>query len=773
MNRTIIYIFFLTISFTIVEGCNYVTHRTISRSTIQDEEDIEPDYATSLNKDYQDFVSYIYLGNRSETFSTFFNKFFTAEEDFNEALQEYRSSVLASYNRRLDSLNITPPLSASAKEKFNKVIERCSKIIQYNKNTKFLDAAVLLIGKSYFYIGEYLQAERKFSEFASKLTNSIYYEEAILFLAKTKVKLNNISEAEVILKNLLQIAKDQNIKAEIFQELAFISIIKKDFAGSIDYFKNSINLTSEKDTKAERFFILARIYTLFDPKKAYNEYINAEELASDFELIFYSKLNQAKLIIYQKDFQRAELYLRELSSEYRDYPDLRNQVELELGNNYFDQHKFDLAREIYYHIIYDYSGSKSSADAYYKLAYWYEYFKNDYFRAFICYKKCTETNSFSDYYSISLKKTAVLDRYFNLLAIISGIDRGPFPDDDPDYKEYKKKRDEENTLFKKKIELPDKGQNPKGGGVLSIDTTKKQRNKDSIFFQPQDTSSLIIPKTDSLTQHQKDSIAKVQMSIDSLLAIQREDSVRAAKENKKMEAIFEMAELFLYELNRPDSAEFYLSIVINTSKNLHLLAKAYYALATLYKNQGKESISKDYFQKILEAFPDDIIANEVRKILGLNIVTATIDTTEKLYLKAEEYILSKNFTEALSLLKNTITYSGSSVYQKSLYAIGWIFENYFHNKDSALTYYNRLIKEFPSSSYSETIKAKVEFWTNPNKEKVEEKDTTKTLDTLSNSIDNKNTLQQENFPELNLQEEQKQVTPTEGEAEEPTYKPEN
>lgn len=767
------YISFLIILF-IATGCNYVTHRTMSKSTAQDEEDVDPDYNVSLNRNYQDFVSYIFLGNRSETFSTFFNKFFAAEEDFNDALSEYRSSTLASYNRRLDSLNITPPLSASAKEKFNKVIERCSRIIQYNKNTKFLDAAVLLIGKSYFYMGEYLQAERKFSEFASKLTNSIYYEEAILFLAKTKIKLGNISEAETILKSLLQIVKEEDIKAEIFQELALISIIKKDFTGSVDYFRNSINLTSEKDIKAERIFILAKIYTLFDPKKAYIEYRNAEELASDFELIFYSRLNQAKLMIYQKDFQKAESYLRELASEYRDYPDLKNQVELELGNNYFDQHKFDLARGIYYRIIYDYAGSKSAADAYYKLAYWYEYFKNDYFRAFICYKKSTETNSLSDYYSISQKKTSVLDRYFNLLAIISGVDRGQFPDDDPDYKEYKKTRDEENTLFKKKIELPDKGQNPKGGGISIIDTTREQTGDEDILFHTQDTSSLIINSMDSLTQYQKDSIARVQAIKDSLLAIQKEDSIRTAKENKKMEAVFEMAELFLYELNRPDSVEFYLSIVINNSRNPDLLVKAYYALATLYKNQGKDNISRGYFQKILELFPDNIVANEVRKILGIEVVTASIDTTEKLYLKAEEYILNGNFPAALSLLRDATLYSNLSIYQKSLYTIGWIFENHFHNKDSALTYYSKLIKEFPSSTYSEAIKPKVEFWTNPDKEKVLEKDTIKTLDTLLNGRDNKDVLQEENLqPELNPTEEQKQITPPEGESEELKHKLEN
>jgi len=137
----------------LLASCNYTTHRTLSKTTVSDTsstEGPEPDYSVTLNDDYQDFVSFMFMGNRSESFGTFFNKFFTANEDYDEALKEYKLTAIATYNRRLDSLNITPPVSQSTKDKLTKVIEGCSKVIQFNKSTKYLDDAVLLIGKSYF-----------------------------------------------------------------------------------------------------------------------------------------------------------------------------------------------------------------------------------------------------------------------------------------------------------------------------------------------------------------------------------------------------------------------------------------------------------------------------------------------------------------------------------------------------------------------------------------------------------------------------------------------
>ena len=157
----------MVVSLILISGCNYTTHRTYSGSGT-DEEDPEPNYDISLDDDYQDFVSYIYMGNRIENFSTFFNAYYTAQDEFEQAMEEFRTTTIAAYNRRLDSLNINTSLSSGGKEKLNNVIKRASKIIQFKKNSRYLDDAVLLIGKAYFFLNDYLQAERKFNEFLIK-----------------------------------------------------------------------------------------------------------------------------------------------------------------------------------------------------------------------------------------------------------------------------------------------------------------------------------------------------------------------------------------------------------------------------------------------------------------------------------------------------------------------------------------------------------------------------------------------------------------------------
>ena len=112
----LVVIYFLAV---LTLSCNYVTHRTLSNEVVKEDEDPEPDYNITLNQDYQDFVTYIFMGNRSESFGAFFNKFYQAQEDYNAAMLDYITSTIASYYRRLDSLNITPPVSSTSSDLFN------------------------------------------------------------------------------------------------------------------------------------------------------------------------------------------------------------------------------------------------------------------------------------------------------------------------------------------------------------------------------------------------------------------------------------------------------------------------------------------------------------------------------------------------------------------------------------------------------------------------------------------------------------------------------
>lgn len=751
--------------FIFIFGCNYVTYKSVLKEQGEGEDDFEPNYDVTLDDDYQNFVTFFYMGNRSEMFGTFFNKFYQSLQEYDEALTDYRATTISAYNRRLDSLNITPPISSAAKEKLNNVLSRCSKIIQYNKSTRFMDDAVLLIGKSYFYQGEYISAERKFNEFLSKLTKSNLHDEAILYLGKSKLKLGKTQEAEILLSNLFKTTPDNEIKSEITQDLAILAISKNDFQGAIDNFRNSIELTKDKEKKAEKQYILAKIYSRFKPTEAYSEYKKANDLTSDFDLLFYSKLNEAKSLVVIGQVQKALEILEKQNSKYRDYPEMKQLVELEIGNTLYTEKKYKEAREKYYNVILTYPSTKAAADSYYHLADYSENAKKDYLHAYINYKKVSETNSQSDFVNFSTKKATTLDKYFTLVSVIKDTVKITYPENEPEFEKFKEIWNKEKGIDEKEKGKIENNNNPppkpKGSGQASgylldsignieeevilnthIDSLSeiKKEIKDSVINLKADTTENKIEpevKKDTTEKKTEPEVKKLSPQDSLLLAMHIEDSIKVAKLSIKVDAYFQLSELFLYELGRTDSAIYYLDRIISDSLIPEKTSKALYSVATIYKNLGNEEKANEYFKRVISQYPYTSFANEARKILGIQIVEIEVDSLQVLFKSAEQNILKNNFESALANLR-TILYKnrpGDSLYIKSLYSLGWIYEYGYKNKDSSLFYYKRLKLEYPSSAFVQNITPKIEFYTALDKIDSIKKQL-KSMGTLSDSLKN-------------------------------------
>jgi TolA-binding protein len=707
----------LTISAVFIAGCAHTSHRTYTKTEVAVDEDPEPVYDITLDENYQNFVEFMFAGNRSESFGTFFNKFYTAEVDYDEGMKEYLAGFAANYNPSLDSLDKMPPVPTAAKEKFNKVIERCSKIIQYNKNTRFLDDAVLLIGKSYFYMQEYLQAERKFNEFLSKLTQSDLYDEAILFLGKTKMKLRKRKDGESILNNLLEKTQDPEIKSEITEELAINSLSNRDIETAVKFFKKSIDFTEDDDSKARKQYTLAKIFLLSDIPKSVEEYNNVIDNTSDFDLNFYANLNKGISLIKLKKYSEAQKLLTDLSKDYRDYPDLKQQADLELANTYFYLGKYDEALTRYYDLIIEYSGSKSSSEAYYYMGKYYEEVKKDYFNALINYKKSAQGPA-SELVSISVKKYNNLDKYFTLLADIQDTLKTEIPDENPKLEKYRQlKLEEEGTETGKteqKFEQPKQGQEGKGFGSGQRDTTDADslKNKVKSKINIDESGEGGDPIINEQEEVKKDTIITDTLGINNYENIinsqQTEDSINAAKQDKIFNAYFNMAELFAFNMGIDDSAIVYLEYLVTEDTSSYRKPRAMYMLSTLYRGKQQDDKANLLLNDIINEFPKTELANESRKILGLSLIEIETDSAEFIYKNAVSNINSGNYPEAIVNLKEIfVDYVQSKVAPKSLFTLGWIYEHHYLNKDSAYYFYKFLKERYPFSEYSIAIDSKL------------------------------------------------------------------
>ncbi len=708
------------------------------------QKDLEPDYNKSLDFDFQDFTSYLFMGNRIENFSAYFNKFHIASEDFDLASEEYRTSFIATYNRRLDSLGVTPPVSPTVKEKLDKSIERASKIIQYHKNSKYIDDAVLIIGKAYYYQTDYINSERKFNEFLSRLSSSDLTDEALLFLGRTKIKLRKQEEGLEIFKSLVKDSQAKEIRSLAARELGILAYNGGNLKDAVEYFKEAIEYSGDNERKAENQFILARLSSAYKPETAAAEFKKVLDYSPDFDLTFFARLNYAKGLIHNDDFTEAEDELTSMRKKYRDFKDFTPLIDLEIANNLYKHGDIPEAKQKYYEVIVQHANSPSASDAYYFLGLDLETREKDYLNALVNYKKATQENTLSEYYPESSKKAKTFEKYFSLQSEIKESKDFVIPETNPEVERYRAIYNEEKGIEQledqrnkdnRGLDNNNSGTEDgtqtgdgkgKPGGLKNLtllsfrDTTENPGNDPT--RNPDPTGAPDVNKDQQFNPGNVTNEKSEEIKKEGESKKQQEDSLNAIKQiqeeqekaNKIYDSYYELAELFMYDMNLPDSAEHYLKLLIDKYPDPEKKAKAMFMLGTFYKSGGKEELATKTFSDIIANFPSTVYARESNVILKMNPIVQSDSTNKSNDLLTEALLALNNerYPDAVNLLRQYSDMNpGDTLSAKAIYGIGWIYQNRLLNKDSALAYYNLLKMRFPESPYYANIAATLDYYT--------------------------------------------------------------
>src|SRR5258707_10775804 len=171
----------------------------------------------------------------------YFNTYYNAKKLFDEAINDVENSP----QRARDTLYFVGYVSNPATDaKFDKVIEKCSKIIQFYEKSSWVDDAILMIGISYVYKGESESAVRKFGELADKFPNSNLRRKTKLWQAKAEYFMKKEDEALKITKDLFDEARGEGDNDVLFEMLMLDGQIAYD-RGEYDVAAAKYELASE------------------------------------------------------------------------------------------------------------------------------------------------------------------------------------------------------------------------------------------------------------------------------------------------------------------------------------------------------------------------------------------------------------------------------------------------------------------------------------------------------------------------------------------------
>jgi cellulose synthase operon protein C len=172
-----------------------------------------------------------FVGQRFDDFTAYYNTFYNARKSFREGTEALRTATPSIDRTRY--LAVYPvPEGRAQQQKFEGAIKKSADVLRKHPGSKWADDALMLIGQSYFYTGQYVAAEQKFREILVELPAqrggrpTPLDAEARLWMARTLVAAGRTDAANAFLTENLS---REDLRAST---IARLHLVRADFAVS-------------------------------------------------------------------------------------------------------------------------------------------------------------------------------------------------------------------------------------------------------------------------------------------------------------------------------------------------------------------------------------------------------------------------------------------------------------------------------------------------------------------------------------------------------------
>jgi len=681
-------------------------------------------------------------------FTTYFNTYFNASRILGLVEDEINEKITDPFEFKENKI------SQQQSQQLTKVIEKCSKILQFDQESSYFTDALFMTGKAFYYQAEYSKALRKFSELAA-IQESDYTLINQVWLARTNLQLRNFDEGLAQLDAAITRAKETD-EEEVYIEgsikrIGFL-VYREQYALAA---KNAAELISTIDDDEIGALVSYQLGTIYlktnELELASDAFYNVNEKYSPtFDVEFKSLLELAKL---QKQLDKVDESLELLTelSENNKYRLFLDQIFYEIGDVYTIKGEYEKAIEEFVKVDTTFRQSPASGMAQYRLGGIYEFNEVDYDSSRKYYYKASSNLIGIDVRekkAESSKKALIFDRYFKLASEIKTniksleyiADPSKFERDSIDYKiafekiDASKKSNSSNQQFSSQSggnnSFQNQSQQP-NSGMTESNTGQNNTSTDPNNMGQQNTQTTqqpaYNPSSSELSQYSGSD--KDDNSLEALIIRGKVlQPIRPRISSDSVNSIlalnyYNLANLFFSEIEDLDSAYIYFEKVINEYSGKGFTPQSIYAIGTIYETENNKEKADSLFNIIIADYEDSPLHIEAAKKLGLVKAETKSDPAEKLYLIAEEKMFGENYEEAIKDFRNIYNTNPTSAFApKAIYAAGLIYEENLIQYDSAAVYYEILNKEFPVTQFAKQSNAKLIGYQTEQKELKRKKD---------------------------------------------------
>lgn len=656
-------------------------------------------------------------------FTTYFNLYHNAKTLY------YDAEELIIKERKDIFFVSEAAIPAGANQNLPKVIEKFSKLLQFHNKSSYVDDALFLIGKAFYYQKSYIKASRKFQELIATQPNSSLVIDATLWLGKSEMQMKKFDSGLKYLDEAKQMAlkeKNNDILSEVYvEEVRYLKFQEK-FAEAVQKLRDIVALDLSDELSAKALFETGELLfrKLDNPAEAATAYKTTLDFSPPFDVEYNSRLNYSICLREMGKLDESQANLEEMSREFK-FLEKIDEIYLQKGLNLKRMAKYDEAYKQLYVLDTLAQNSVSSGVARFELGDMFENNLRNFDSAFVYYSKAEKSASTVDYVKKIKEKSALFKRYEGLHTNLYVYTRQLAYLADP----IEFKKDSLNfyadsadarlaDLFKPVEQLTDSAKR-------ALDSLKAVKDSlDNLAKQQGGQPGGIVPDEEELVTGrpkgegdpegkgpeqglgnqpvtvQKKGWAPVmpQISADSLKSL-------------LSKVYFDLGNVFFGEIIIPDSSYHYYTLLLSEYPGSKFTGQALFSLASYYLDKNEKSTADSIFQVVYDNFQNESVVNLAADKLGKPKILLNASPADQLFEEAEKVYYTKEFSKAVQKYYSVFRlYPETFTAPKSLLAAGFVLENDLMLRDSAFAVYDTLVTRYPQTRFTNKIAPKVNFY---------------------------------------------------------------
>lgn len=649
-----------------------------------------------------------------QDFNAYYNTFYNAKKSFN--LGQKRSDEQERNYNTLQPIRIHETPMGAGSGDFQNAIDKGADILRKYDETKWVDDALEIIGKSYFYRREYFSADQKFDELYLSTENIAMKQRAVYWKGRALLELQIHNQGVQYLTEELALFDGEWKEGLEFQVRAVLGqhyVERENWVNALDQLVIAVPRLPKKEYKERGYFLIGQLHEILgNNEEAFKAYDQVTRNYTNYDIQFEAQKKKAE--VARALGNSGEAY-KVFSSMVRDDKNTEfiSELNFELGKTEQERGNYKKAEEIYIRVLRNQRikpGAVTKAKVYYGLAEINRFYYNNFERAAAYYDSASSVNaneqelpedfnarefasSFGDYArlknEIHLQDSLLWlgqlpqDKFDSVLVVLENQKREEIA------RLQKEQEERRNTLIN--VDASDNQntaqQNTERNGFLSYKNPVMLAEASQQFsalwagrplVDNWRISSLIVNEVQAQNEAGAENgginigdAGQVFVSIDLSrvpFTPKEQDSVREDLASLK----YELANLFFLSLNLPDSAETYFIEILEERPNSAVIPVSLYSLSELYVIQNENFKAEETAKELLNRFPNSIYADRVIEAYGFERPEVLEEQNEDPRLKYFSIIESKalnDTTKAEMLTEFEAEHRGTKIAARALFDV--------------------------------------------------------------------------------------------------------